>query len=150
AIREISPKTLVFSDIGPDIRWVGNEEGLAGETNWNLLDTAGFGRGAAAPPVDSLNRGNELGARWIPAECDVSIRPGWFYHSAEDTAVKTPEQLMKLYLESVGRGANLLLNVPPDTRGLIHGEDSASLMGFKKLRDEFYRDKVWSENGNPA
>jgi len=135
-IRRIAANTAVFSDIGPDIRWVGNENGFAGKTNWNLLDMAGFGRGANAPPADTLNRGNEEGRNWLPAECDVSIRPGWFYHRSEDTSVKTPEQLFTLYLKSVGRGANLLLNVPPDTRGLFTSFDSAALMGFKKLRDE--------------
>lgn len=132
--RELSPKTLVFSDIGPDIRWVGNEQGFAGKTNWNTLDTAGFTRGAGAPSQDTLNTGNENGRNWIPAECDVSIRPGWFYHKAEDDKVKTPEQLFELYLKSVGRGANLLLNVPPDMNGLITQYDSAVLVGFKKLR----------------
>ncbi len=66
-----------------------------------------------------LNQGNINGKNWIPAECDVSIRPGWFYHKEEDDKVKTPEQLFELYLKSVGRGANLLLNIPPDRRGLI-------------------------------
>jgi alpha-L-fucosidase len=137
-IRTIAPNTPVFSDIGPDIRWVGNEKGIAGKTNWNLLDTAGFTRGEGAPPTDTLNMGNVYGKNWIPAECDVSIRPGWFYHSEEDEKVKTPEQLFDLYLKSVGRGANLLLNVPPDRRGLFNEHDSAALMGFKKLRDESF------------
>jgi len=75
---------------------------------------------------------------WIPAECDVSIRPGWFYHQQEDDKVKTPAQLFDLYLKSVGRGAHLLLNVPPDRRGLINEHDSISLVGFKKLRDESF------------
>lgn len=136
-IRNISPGTVIFSDIGPDLRWVGNERGFAGETNWNLLDTAGFKRGEGGPPTDTLNRGNAFGKNWIPAECDVSIRPGWFYHQEEDDKVKTPAQLFDLYLKSVGRGANLLLNVPPDTRGLIHPNDSAALMGFLKLRQQF-------------
>jgi alpha-L-fucosidase len=135
-MRRIGPGTVVFSDIGPDIRWVGNERGIAGKTNWNLLDTAGFFRGAGAPPTDTLNRGNENGHNWIPAECDVSIRPGWFYHEQEDGKVKSPAELFQLYLRSVGRGSALLLNVPPDQRGLIHGEDSAALMGFKRLREE--------------
>lgn len=134
-VRQISPKTIVFSDIGPDIRWVGNEKGIAGKTNWNLLDTAGFSRGAGAPPTDTLNQGNMYGKLWIPAECDVSIRPGWFYHTQEDDKVKTPEQLFDLYLKSVGRGANFLLNIPPDSRGLIHSNDSAALVNFKKLRE---------------
>ena len=135
-VRDLSPNTIVFSDIGPDIRWVGNEAGFAGKTNWNTLDTAGFTRGAGAPPQDTLNSGNINGANWIPAECDVSIRPGWFYHKAEDSKVKTPEQLFELYLKSVGRGANLLLNVPPDGRGLITAFDSAALVEFNKLRSK--------------
>jgi alpha-L-fucosidase len=137
-VREISPSTVIFSDIGPDLRWVGNENGVAGETNWNLLDTAGFGRGATGPPPETLNRGNEGGALWIPAECDVSIRPGWFYHAGEDSLVKSPRELMRIYLQSVGRGSTLLLNVPPGPDGLIAPGDSASLVGFRKLRDEFF------------
>jgi alpha-L-fucosidase len=137
-VRQYSPKTVVFSDIGPDIRWVGNENGFAGDPNWNFLDTAGFKRGFGAPHTDTLNHGNYNGKQWIPAECDVSIRPGWFYHAEEDGKVKTPEQLFDLYLKSVGRGANLLLNVPPDRRGLINENDSASLTGFKQLRDQSF------------
>lgn len=141
-VRNISPKTVIFSDVGPDIRWAGNENGIAGETNWNYLDTAGFTPGAGAPPADTLNRGNINGKAWIPAECDVSIRPGWFYHKEEDKKVKSPEQLFDLYLRSVGRGANLLLNVPPDRRGLINENDSAALIGFKKLRDNNFRNNI--------
>jgi alpha-L-fucosidase len=137
-LRSIAPNTPVFSDIGPDIRWVGNESGFAGKTNWNLLDTAGFTRGSGAPSTDTLNSGNENGKNWIPAECDVSIRPGWFYHKQEDSAVKKPAELFQLYLKSVGRGSSLLLNVPPDRRGLINEHDSAALMGFKKLRNESF------------
>ncbi len=135
-MRTNAPQTVVFSDIGPDIRWVGNEKGFAGDPNWALLDTAGFTRGAGAPSTDTLNHGNVYGKNWIPAECDVSIRPGWFYHQQEEDKVKTPEELFELYLKSVGRGANLLLNVPPDRRGLINEHDSASLVQFKKLQAE--------------
>lgn len=138
-IRKIAPDAVVFSDIGPDIRWVGNESGYAGETNWNYLDTAGFKRGAGSPPQDTLNQGNYNGRNWIPAECDVSIRPGWFYHAKEDDKVKSGNELMNLYLKSVGRGSSLLLNVPPDRRGLIHENDSAALMAFRKLRESFYQ-----------
>ena len=141
-VRQYSPKTVVFSDIGPDIRWVGNENGIAGDPNWNFLDTAGFKRGIGAPPTDTLNHGNYNGAKWLPAECDVSIRPGWFYHAAEDDKVKSPQQLFELYLKSVGRGANLLLNVPPDTRGMIADKDSASLVEFKKLKDENFGNNI--------
>ena len=117
----------------------GNENGIAGTTNWNLLDTAGFSRGSGAPPNDTLNQGNVNGKNWIPAECDVSIRPGWFYHAKEDSLVKSPEKLFDIYLKSVGRGANLILNVPPDPRGLISSYDSAALMGFAKLRQESFQ-----------
>ncbi|MDE3236673.1 MAG: alpha-L-fucosidase [Bacteroidota bacterium] len=141
-VRQLSPNTIIFSDIGPDARWVGNEKGWAGTTNWNLLNTEGFNRGAGAPPVDTLNQGNIYGKYWIPAECDVSIRPGWFYHHAEDDKVKTPETLFQLYLKSVGRGANLLLNVPPDDKGLITSFDSAALVGFKKLREESFKENL--------
>ena len=138
AVRKISPNTIIFSDIGPDARWCGNEKGYAGKTNWNTLDTAGFKRGAGAPPTDTLNSGNIYAKNWIPAECDVSIRPGWFYHRSEDSLVKTPDQLFEIYLKSVGRGANLILNVPPDGRGLINKNDSTSLVGFKKLREKSF------------
>jgi len=137
-VRQLSPTTVIFSDIGPDIRWVGNESGIAGKTNWNYLDTAGYKRGLGAPANDTLQQGNVVGKNWIPAECDVSIRPGWFWHAKEDTLVKSPERLFDLYLKSVGRGANLLLNVPPDNRGLIHEKDMEALIGFKKLRDESF------------
>ena len=137
-VKRLSPNTVVFSDVGPQLRWVGNEKGYAGETNWNLLDTTGFTPGEGAPSTDTLNAGNRDGQAWISAECDVSIRPGWFYHASEDTKVKTPAQLFDLYLKSVGRGANLLLNVPPDRRGHFHENDSASLVGFQKLLTESF------------
>lgn len=140
-VKELSPKTVVFSDIGPHIRWVGNESGIAGKTNWNTLDTVGFTPGKGGPSQDTLNAGNKYGKAWIPAECDVSIRPGWFYHDKEDDKVRTPENLFDLWLKSVGRGANLLLNIPPDRRGKIHRNDSLALMGFRQLRD-----KNFSEN----
>ncbi|HEV3223151.1 MAG TPA: alpha-L-fucosidase [Puia sp.] len=139
-MRKIAPNTMVFSDIGPDIRWVGNEDGVVGSTNWNLLDTAGFSRGLGAPPNDTLNQGNINGKNWLPAECDVSIRPGWFYHFKEDSLVKSPEKLFDIYLKSVGRGANLILNVPPDPSGLISSYDSAALMKFAQLRNESFQD----------
>lgn len=141
-LRLVAPHTIIFSDIGPDVRWAGNENGFAGETNWNLLDTAGFKRGEGAPPTDTLQQGNVFGKNWIPAECDVSIRPGWFYHANEDSLVKSPQTLFELYMKSVGRGANLLLNVPPDTRGLINEKDSAALMGFKQLRDKNFSNNI--------
>jgi alpha-L-fucosidase len=141
-VKAFSPNTVVFSDVGPHIRWVGNESGIAGKTNWNYLDTAGYTAGAGAPSTATLNTGNELGKAWIPAECDVSIRPGWFWHANEDSKVKSGEQLFDLYLKSVGRGSNLLLNVPPDRRGLINENDSAALMAFKKLKDQNFNNNL--------
>jgi alpha-L-fucosidase len=145
-LRAIAPNTMVFSDIGPDIRWVGNENGIAGVTNWNMLDTAGFSRGFGAPPNDTLNQGNINGKNWIPAESDVSIRPGWFYHKKEDSLVKSPQALFNIYLKSVGRGANLILNVPPDSRGLITSFDSAALIGFAKLRSESFENLLLNKD----
>lgn len=141
-MQRISPTTVIFSDIGPHIRWVGNERGIAGDPNWNYLDTVGFKRGQGGPPEDTLNHGNYSGHQWIPAECDVSIRPGWFYHTEEDSKVKSPNQLFDLYLKSVGRGANLLLNVPPDRRGLIHAADSGALIQFKHLLEQNFSDNL--------
>ena len=137
-MRRVAPQTPVFSDIGPDMRWVGNENGMVGKTDWALLDTAGFHRGIGAPPNDTLNQGNVNGKNWIPAESDVSIRPGWFYHKKEDSAVKTGAKLFDIYLKTVGRGSNLILNVPPDGRGLFTAYDSAALMEFARLRSESF------------
>ncbi len=140
------PQLVVFSDIGPSIRWCGNEKGIINSTNWNLLDTAGFKRGNGGPPTDTLNRGNVNGKLWIPAEADVSIRPGWFYHQAEDNKVKTPQTLFNLYLQSVGNGGNLLLNVPPDRTGQINAADSAALVGFGKLRADAFKTDLFAKS----
>lgn len=141
-VRQLSPSTVIFSDVGPDIRWTGNEKGIAGDPNWNFLNTKGYEPGLKAPSIDTLNHGNYYGAKWVPAECDVSIRPGWFWHENENNKVKSADELFDIYLKSVGRGSNLLLNVPPDNRGLIHANDSAALMEFKKLRDESFANNV--------
>jgi alpha-L-fucosidase len=137
------PNIIIFSDIGPSIRWCGNERGIINSTNWNLLDTAGFKRGEGSPAMDTLNRGNVNGKHWMPAEADVSIRPGWFYHPEQDDQVKSPETLFKLYLQSVGNGGNLLLNVPPDRRGRFHPADSAALVGFRLLRDQAFQHNLF-------
>ncbi|MGV3556705.1 alpha-L-fucosidase [Larkinella arboricola] len=133
------PKAIIFSDIGPGCRWMGNESGIAGETNWSTLNTDGFGMGSAAPPTHVLNTGNENGKYWIPAEVDVSIRPGWFYSPDTDDRVKTLTHLMKIYYSSVGRNGNLLLNVPVSREGLIHKNDSTRLMEFRKTVAESFK-----------
>ena len=139
------PQLVIFSDIGPHVRWVGNENGIINETNWNLLDTVGFKRGEGAPSNDTLNQGNYNGKHWIGAEADVSIRKGWFYHPNEDSTVKSGATLFDLYLKSVGRGGNMLLNVPPNRAGLISGVDSAALMQFKKIREEAFAHNVFKD-----
>jgi len=140
-VRELQPNAVIFSDAGPDVRWIGNERGYAGETNWNTItpDTLYPGK---AGIQKLLNTGSIDGSHWIPGEVDVSIRPGWFYHAEEDSLVKTPEQLFNIYLTSVGRGSALLLNVPPDRRGLIHENDIRSLQGFSKLLHETFSNNL--------
>lgn len=136
------PQAIIFSDIGPGCRWMGNERGIAGETNWSTLNVEGFGPGRDAPESRILNEGNMHGEAWVPAETDVSIRPGWFYSPATDNKVKTLEHLMDIYHTSVGRNSNLLLNVPPDHRGRIHPNDSIRLMEFRKAREEAFAEDI--------
>ena len=138
-VYKYHPDAVIFSDIGPGCRWIGNENGFAGETNWSTLNTDGFGMGNDAPKQTVLNQGNENGKKWIPGEADVSIRPGWFYSPSTDDKVKSLNQLLNIYYASVGRNANLLLNVPVDRRGLIHKNDSLRLMELRKVIDETFK-----------
>ena len=140
--RELQPDAVIFSDVGPDVRWVGNEKGIAGETCWASYTPLAEDGGPGMPGdvrEQQSTVGTRLGKYWMPAECDVSIRPGWFWHAAENSQVKSPRQLLDLYYRSVGRGGSFLLNVPPDRRGLIHEADAASLREFGKLRGETFR-----------
>lgn len=132
-VRRLQPDAVLFSDAGPDVRWVGNEHGIAGETCWATSSREDFVPGRADPA--RLNRGDRPGTHWVPAECDVSIRPGWFHHSSEDDAVKTGADLVDLYYASIGRGASWLLNVPPDRRGRIHEHDIRSLRALRRTLD---------------
>lgn len=131
-VRRLQPDAVMFSDAGPDVRWCGNENGSAGEPNWSTIDPAAVPYpGASGPGVtDALQHGNPAGNVWRPAEADTSIRPGWFYHAAEDDRVRTVDQLVDLYFKSVGRNSKLLLNVPPSRDGLLHGIDVARLAGM--------------------
>ena len=135
-IHRYQPRALIFSDAGPDIRWTGNENGIAGETNWSTRDNEGSFPGFA--DEKALNIGDQDGASWIPAECDVSIRPGWFYHESEDGRLKSVEQLMDIYYGSVGRNANLLLNIGVDRRGVVNEHDIARLMEFRRARENAF------------
>jgi alpha-L-fucosidase len=130
-VRELQPHAVMFSDAGPDIRWVGNESGMGSLTNWCLLDRDEMYPGGDFAKI--LGAGHENGKYWVPAEVDVSIRRGWFYHQKQDSLVRSPENLLELYYSSVGRNSNLLLNVPPDRRGLLHENDVKSLLAFREL-----------------
>lgn len=130
-LDSIQPQAIIFSDGGPGCRWVGNEKGFAGATNWSFLR-----EGEVHPGYEKsyeLQYGHPDGNQWVPAECDVSIRPGWFYHPEEDDRVKSPDQLVDLYYRSVGHNATLLLNFPVDRRGLIHPVDSANAVRFHEM-----------------
>ena len=130
-LDSIQPNAVVFGDGGPGCRWVGNEKGFAGETNWAFLRKNTVYPGY--PNYPELQYGHADGDQWTAAECDVSIRPGWFYHPEEDDRVKSPEQLADLYYRSVGHNATLLLNFPVDREGLIHPTDSANAVNFHKM-----------------
>ena len=125
-IRKLQPNIVIWNDGGDrgDLRWVGTEAGFVGETNWSLLNATGD------VPEDMLRFGVEDGDSWVPGEVNTSIRPGWFYHTNEDSRVKTVPQLMNIYYSSIGRNATLLLNFPIDTRGLIHENDAKASKDF--------------------
>lgn len=130
-VRSLQPDTCLFSDAGPDVRWVGNERGVAGDPCWSTLNRDDFAPGRADEA--RLNRGDRPGSHWVPAECDVSIRPGWFYHANEDSKVKSAATLVDLYYLSVGRGASFLLNLAPDRRGQIARPDVNALLEFRRI-----------------
>ena len=135
-VRRLQPKAVIFSDAGPDVRWVGNERGEAPLTVWSMIDRDRYEPGT--PLSDELGEGTRFGRDWVPAECDVSIRPGWFYRAAEDARVKPPARLVDLYERSVGRNCTLLLNVPPDQRGRLAAPDVNALTGFGERRRAIY------------
>ena len=143
-IRQLAPDATIAVG-GPDVRWVGNEDGLAREAEWSVVPFAGGemvaaqSAAAVAGPAELL-RADQL--RWYPAEVDVSIRPGWFYHAAEDAAVKSLPELLDIYRKSVGRNAVLLLNIPPDRRGLFASPDVERLADFGAAVREYYDTEV--------
>jgi alpha-L-fucosidase len=135
-VKELQPNAIIYSAIGPGARWVGNEKGIAGDPCWSTINTEGMWPGKA--DKNHLNTGDKDGKQWIPAEADVSIRPGWFYHAKEDDKVKTPQQLVNLYYQSVGRNSLLLLNVPPNRDGLFCEADIRSLKRFREILDSTF------------
>ncbi|WP_216847210.1 alpha-L-fucosidase [Pedobacter boryungensis] len=168
-IRKLQPKATIAVS-GPDVRWVGTETGYGRETEWSVVPANELSTEKIADnsqkkvefaPRDLMSK--DLGSRakivkakslvWYPAEIDVSIRPGWFYHPSEDNKVKTPEKLTDIYYSSVGRNGVLLLNIPPTTDGLISESDIKSLNGFryqlnKTFRTNLLAEGVKNENNN--
>jgi alpha-L-fucosidase len=145
-VRRLQPDAVMFSDAGPDVRWIGNERGVAGDTNWSTVDPSvvpvpGMSGDAV---MKMLQDGDPNGSVWRPGETDVSIRPGWFYHPAEDARVKTEEQLVELYFTSVGRNSKLLLNVPPTPDGLLHDVDVSRLQGMRRRLDALFANELRS------
>ena len=137
-IRELQPRCLIWNDGSDrgDLRWVGTEAGNIGETNWNLMP------GKGDTPYQMLHYGVEDGDVWCPGETNTSIRPGWFYHDAENEHVKSLSKLMDTYYKSVGRNSTLLLNFPIAPNGRIHPNDSLRGIAFKKMIDEVFRENL--------
>lgn len=136
-VRQLQPNAVIFSDAGPDVRWVGNEQGHAYPTTWsNLMRDSIYG---GMPEYSTrFAPGQENGTHWVPAEVDVSIRPGWYYHPEQDSLVKSLPELLDIYYNSVGQNGSLLLNFPVDTRGLIHENDVEQLNKLAaRLKEDF-------------
>jgi alpha-L-fucosidase len=138
-VRRHQPEAVIFSDAGPDVRWCGNENGSAGDPNWSMVNPSvvRYPGASGAGITDSLQHGDPAGTVWRPAEADTSIRPGWFYHPAQDDKVRQVDNLVDLYCKSVGRNSKLLLNVPPTRQGLLHDTDVARLTGFRSRLDAY-------------
>ncbi|GAA3950584.1 alpha-L-fucosidase [Pedobacter ginsengiterrae] len=161
----------VIAVMGPDVRWVGTETGYGRETEWSVLPADNIDQNSiSSNSQKEMNikpsgfvKGQDIGSRekiknakglvWYPSEADVSIRPGWFYHPKENDKVKSPEKLNDIYFSSVGRNSVLLLNIPPNTDGLLSDEDIKSLRSWTKLRSEIFKvnlangAKITSANG---
>jgi alpha-L-fucosidase len=145
-VRNLQPNAVIFSDAGPDLRWVGNERGFANDSCWaTYTPLPREGESVAVAGTTQYwfgETGTENGKYWMPAEIDVSIRPGWFYHDTQDSQVKSLEHLLDIYFHSVGNGGSLLLNVPPDRTGQIHKTDSMRLMEFKAYLDKAFQNDL--------
>lgn len=158
-IRRLQPQAVI-AIMGPDVRWVGTETGYGRQTEWSVVpvraqEWKNLPDDLRQHPfsIRFIPRGDrveaDLGSReklksatalaWYPSEVDVSIRPGWFYHSSQDNQVKTPEKLADIYYSSVGRNSLLLLNIPPDPRGLIHENDCKSLLGMRAILEATFQ-----------
>jgi alpha-L-fucosidase len=144
--RKLQPNATIFGDVGPDVRWVGNERGMAGETCWATYTPHAPDAGKAPGNGYVLDKegteGHRDGKFWMPAECDVSIRPGWFYHAEQDTKVKSAATLMDLYYKSVGRGACLDLGLSPNRLGLLADGDVIVLKAFGMILESTFNNNL--------
>lgn len=158
-IRKLQP-AAVIAIMGPDVRWVGTETGYGRETEWSVVPADNLDQSTiSSTSQKSINfkptgdmRGDDLGSRdkimhakglvWYPAEADVSIRPGWFFHPEENDKIKSPEKLLDIYFHSVGRNCVLLMNLPPDKEGLINEADVKVLTKWAKLRDGIFKNNL--------
>jgi alpha-L-fucosidase len=140
-VKRLQPEAVIFSDAGPDVRWIGNERGSAGDPCWSMVDPSvvPYPGAEGDAVIDMLQHGSRTGTVWRPGETDVSIRPGWFYHPAEDAKVKSLEQLLQIHCASVGRNSKLLLNVPPGPNGLMADADRQRLEEFRSAVDRIFR-----------
>ncbi len=154
-VKRLQPDAVIFSDAGPDVRWIGNEKGEAGDPCWSTIDPAAVPFPGADGPdiISALQHGSPEGSVWRPGESDTSIRPGWFYHPAEDDKVKPVDELVRLYFASVGRNSKLLLNVPPTREGLLHATDVSRLAEVRGALDAIFHDDLakgrkpgWAKN----
>jgi alpha-L-fucosidase len=158
-VRRLQPGAVMFSDAGPDVRWIGNERGVAGDPDWSTVDPAvvPFPGASGDAVTEQLQHGDPNGTVWRPGETDVSIRPGWFHHAAEDDLVRGVDDLVELYFTSVGRNSKLLLNVPPTRDGLLHVTDATRLAGMRRRLDDLFaldlatgRAPAWRPTGDRA
>jgi len=162
-IRKMQPNAVI-AVMGPDVRWVGTESGYGRETEWSVVPytlanqdaiAAGSQQQAARDgcfvPAGDMT-GQDLGSReaiqeaknliWYPSEVDVSIRPGWFWHGSENSRVKSPGKLLDIYFSSVGRNSLLLINIPPDSSGLISENDINSLQEWRLALNSIFRNNL--------
>ena len=136
-VRKLQPGAAIFGDVGPDVRWVGNEKGEAGETCWatytpHAPDSTKAPGNGYVKDYEGIE-GHREGKYWMPAECDVPLRPGWFYHQTQDGKLKSVDTLLSLYYKSVGRGACLDLGLSPDRTGDLYKNDVDTLKKFGEI-----------------